>query len=129
MMRKPSSSDQYPVNDDGIARILRIRTRSKDGNKFYYIKSGTTHNGSGLFWRPEKTIKFILNDLIALAGCLFQRLPVQYADNAAAIGDQPGMFQLRSHFIDAGAPDAQHHPQKFLCQKKPLRLHAIMCHQ
>src|SRR5258706_12772341 len=85
--------------------------------------------GSSLVIGSEKSVEFLFDDPIALAGCIFEFLPLQDTDYAAAVLDQSGSFQFRSHFVNAAATDTQHDRQECLRKVKCFGSYPILGRQ
>src|SRR3979490_1433841 len=128
MTLNPSYCTYYPVRASmGLA----------DGNATLRLKSApfkqsgcaSHHPWSSLVIGSEKSVEFLFDDPIALAGCIFEFLPLQDTDYAAAVLDQSGSFQFRSHFVDAAATDTQHERQEFLRKVKCFGSYPILGQQ
>ena len=80
-------------------------------------------------WGSQQAVKLSLADRVALAGLFFEARPIQDRHVSATIFDEFPMLQPGGNFGHAGAPNTEHHPQKFLREQELIRVRAIVRHQ
>src|SRR4029434_10236483 len=77
--------------------------------------------------RPAKqAIELPADHAVALTTGRFESGTVEHLDEAALILDQPRLLEVARHGRDTGTPDAQHHRQKLLRERKRGAAHAVV---
>src|ERR1051325_517824 len=77
----------------------------------------------------QKVVEFFCNFRIALAGELFEPLPVKNGEPATLIANQVHLLKLFCYFADAGAAHAEHVRHKLLRQLELVCPDAIVEHE
>lgn len=71
-------------------------------------------------WMSQQAVELILVKLVALACTPFEAGAIQYRHPSATVFDQLPSLQGSRDTGHAGAPNAEHHCQKFLREQKPI---------